>query len=152
MHWILRKKQSDFLKNIASNIRTGGEFVCEFGGLGCAETVHSTLRRIFNEKGFYYKFNFYFPTIGEYAPLVENAGFSLRYAVLFDRPTVQQGENGLENWIRMFNLLPFNGFSDNLTKEIINKACDELKPILYKDGKWFVDYVRIRLRAVKLSN
>ena len=84
--------------------------------------------------------------------MVENAGFSLRYAVLFDRPTVQQGENGLENWIRMFNLLPFNGFSDNLTKEIINKACDELKPILYKDGKWFVDYVRIRLRAVKLSN
>ena len=97
-----------------------------------SETVHSTLRRIFNEKGFDYKFNFYFPTIGEYAPLVENAGFSLRYAVLFDRPTVQQGENGLENWIRMFNLLPFNGFSDNLTKEIINKACDELKPIFIK--------------------
>ena len=152
LHWIDKEKQSDLLKNIASNIKTGGEFVCEFGGIGCAETVHSTLRRIFNEKGFDYKFNFYFPTIGEYAPLVENAGFSLRYAVLFDRPTVQQGENGLENWIRMFNLLPFNGFSDNLTKEIINKACDELKPILYKDGKWFVDYVRIRLRAVKLSN
>ena len=152
LHWIDKEKQSDLLKNIASNIKTGGEFFWEFGGLGCAETVHSTLRRIFNEKGFDYKFNFYFPTIGEYAPLVENAGFSLRYAVLFDRPTVQQGENGLENWIRMFNLLPFNGFSDNLTKEIINKACDELKPILYKDGKWFVDYVRIRLRAVKLSN
>lgn len=152
LHWIDKEKQSDLLKNIASNIKTGGEFVCEFGGFGCAETVHSTLRRIFNEKGFDYKFNFYFPTIGEYAPLVENAGFSLRYAVLFDRPTVQQGENGLENWIRMFNLLPFNGFSDNLTNEIINKACDELKPILYKDGKWFVDYVRIRLRAVKLSN
>lgn len=149
LHWIDKDKQQILLNNIAANIKDGGEFVCEFGGFGCAETVHSTLKDIFEEKGYKYIKNFYFPTIGEYAPLLEKAGLRVKFATLFDRPTLQQGDNGLENWIRMFNLAPFKGLNDSVTQEIIDEACFRLKPVLCKESKWYVDYVRIRFRCVK---
>lgn len=149
LHWIDKEKHQELLNNISSNIKKGGEFVCEFGGYGCAETVHSALRKIFDKRGYKYIKNFYFPTIGEYAPLLEKAGLIVKYAVLFDRPTLQTGENGLESWIRMFNMAPFKDISPEETQEIIDEAVEELRPVLCKDGSWYVDYVRIRFRCVK---
>lgn len=150
LHWIDSDNQKKLLNNISSNIKVGGEFVCEFGGFGCAETVHSTLNSLFLKRGHKYTKNFYFPTIGEYAPMLEKAGLRVKFATLFDRPTLQQGENGLENWIRMFNLAPFEDLSSIETQEIINESSALLKPQLCKDGKWYVDYVRIRFRCEKV--
>lgn len=150
LHWIDKEKHQSLLNNIASNIKKGGEFVCEFGGYGCAERVHTALREIFEERGHKYRKNFYFPSIGEYGPLLENAGLRVKFACLFDRPTLQQGDNGLEGWIRMFNLAPFEGLGEEETRNIIDEACRRLKPVLCREGKWFVDYVRIRFRCVKL--
>ncbi len=148
-HWIDRDKQSALLKNIYSQLKEGGELVFEFGGKGCAERVHSKLDKIFSQHGLIYTNGFYFPTIGEYAPLMEQAGFKVTYAVLFDRPTPQKGENGLEEWIRMFDKKPFEGLDKDMADEIIAEAVDELKGEMYSDGIWYVDYVRIRMRAVR---
>ena len=30
-------------------------------------------------------------------------------------------------------------------------AVEELRPALFRDGKWFVDYVRIRMKARKTA-
>lgn len=68
-------------------------------------------------------------------------------ALLFDRPTVQKTEQGLENWIRMFVKEPFAGISDEMKEEIIQETVEALRGRLYQDGKWFVDYVRIRIKA-----
>lgn len=149
LHWIDKERHQELLNNISANIKNGGEFVCEFGGYGCAETVHSALKDIFNKRGYKYFKNFYFPTIGEYAPLLEKAGFIVKYALLFDRPTLQVGEKGLESWIRMFNMAPFKDISEDETQEIIDEAADALKPVLCKNGSWYVDYVRIRFRCIK---
>ncbi|MGN1060182.1 MAG: class I SAM-dependent methyltransferase, partial [Candidatus Coproplasma sp.] len=46
-HWIEREKQPALLKNIAQNLKKGGRLVCEFGGYGCAQTVHSALKTAF---------------------------------------------------------------------------------------------------------
>lgn len=148
LHWIDRDRQQEMLENIASNIKPGGEFVCEFGGRGCAEKVHSCLEKIFEEKGLVYPRTFYFPTIGEYAPLLEKAGFTVKYAILFDRPTPQT--QGLEGWIRMFDTAPFRGMEENLVTEIIHEAQERLQPELVKDGIWYVDYVRIRFRCERV--
>lgn len=151
LHWIDKDKQQSLLNNISANIKAGGEFVCEFGGYGCAETVHSALRAEFEKRGYTYSKNFYFPTIGEYSPLLEKAGLRVKFAALFDRPTLQKGDDGLEDWIRMFNLAPFEGLSDDETQEIIDVVCNQLKDTLCVDGKWYVDYVRIRFRCEKVS-
>lgn len=148
LHWIDKRRHQELLNNIASNIKKGGEFVCEFGGFGCAERVHSALQAIFEERGHRYFKNFYFPTVGEYAPLLENAGLRVKYAILFDRPTYQQG--GLEGWIRMFNMASFEGMSNDEVNEIIGEAEKRLADVLCKEGKWYVDYVRIRFRCERI--
>lgn len=149
LHWIDAQNQQAMLDNIYRQLAPGGEFVCEFGGFGCAEQVHGTLEQCFREQGLHYKRVFYFPTIGQYAPMLEKAGFRVEFAALFDRPTVQEGENGLENWIRMFVKEPFRGIPDARKQEIIRQAVERLRTVLYQDGHWIVDYVRIRFRAVR---
>ena len=68
-------------------------------------------------------------------------------ALLFDRPTVQKSEQGLENWIRMFVKAPFAGISEEEKDAIVQEAVRELRGRLYRDGRWSVDYVRIRIKA-----
>lgn len=149
-HWIERERQSLLLENVSCNLKRGGALVCEFGGEGCAEAVHSTLEEIFREEGLEYRRTFYFPTIGEYAPLLEAAGLRVTYATLFDRPTWQEGERGLVDWIRMFDKAPFEGVDEERAIRIEEEAERRLRNRLFKDGRWFVDYVRIRFKAQKL--
>lgn len=148
-HWIDEQNQQKMLCNIFNQLNENGELVCEFGGFGCAEHVHSTLEKCFLERGLEYKRVFYFPTIGQYAPMLEKAGFRIEYAALFDRPTVQKGANGLADWIKMFVKKPFEGMDETMKDEMIGDAVNRLKNSLYIDGEWIVDYVRIRFRAVK---
>ena len=149
-HWINEEDQQTMLNNIAGNIRTGGELVTEFGGYGCAASVHTALAQKFADRGLNYAFEFYFPTIGMYAPMLEAAGLRMEYAVLFDRPTPQKSNDGLADWIRMFNMRPFSGMDPTLQNEIIREAESDLRPVLFHDGHWFIDYVRIRIRAGKV--
>jgi len=148
LHWIDSEDQDKLLKNIRSNLKDNGSLVCEFGGFGCAETVHSSLRRAFNSRGLEYLFPFYFPTIGEYAPKLENSGFIVKEAFLFDRPTPQNGSDGLKNWIKMFCKKAFSNVNEKDSEIIINEAVENVREILFHNGTWYVDYVRIRLKAL----
>lgn len=148
-HWIDAEKQDRLLANVSSQIRPGGELVCEFGGRGCAEAVHSTLEQCFQKRGLHYPRTFYFPTVGEYAPMLEKHGLRVEYAALFDRPTVQQSEDGLTDWIHMFVKTPFLGMAQETEKSILKEANALLEERLHKDGRWIIDYVRIRFRARK---
>ena len=148
-HWI--DNQDDLITNIAFQLKEGGQLVCEFGGYGNTELIHAALEREFQRRGLKYIRNFYFPTIGEYTSRLEAHGLQVRYATLFDRPTKQVGEDGLANWIRMFNMLPFQGLDKVEQEHMIQCVVDELRPVLYKDGTWYADYVRIRIKATKIK-
>lgn len=145
-HWI--DDQNGLLKGINRALTPEGQLVCEFGGKGCAETVHSELERLFAKRGLKYRRTFYFPSLGEYIPLVENNGFKVVYAVLFDRKTYLKGD--LISWINMFDKAPFDRVNEKLADEIKKEAQENLKPVLYEDGRWFVDYVRLRFKGVKV--
>ncbi len=150
-HWIDGKNQDRLVGNVAAQLKPGGELVCEFGGYGCAEAVHSTLEKCFEERGLQYPRTFYFPTIGEYAPILERHGLRVEYALLFDRPTVQQSEDGLTDWINMFVKAPFEGMEPDLKESILQEANVKLESVLHRNGKWIIDYVRIRFRARKTA-
>ena len=147
-HWI--SDHEALVKNISSNLKIGGELVFEFGGKGCAETVHHALAEAFAWYGYEYENRFNFRSVGEFAPILERYGFRVEYAVLFDRPTVQNGEDGLKNWINMFAVDAFGGVNDSDKNKIIDDAVEICRPKLCKDGEWIVDYVRLRMRAVKV--
>lgn len=149
-HWIDEKDQEKMIDNIAKQLREGGELVCEFGGYGCGETVHSKLEKCFAERGLIYPRTFYFPTVGEYAPLLEKHGLRVEFATLFDRPTIQKSEHGVIDWINMFVTKPFEGMNRNIKNDILQETENGLRDCLFSDGKWYIDYVRIRIRARKV--
>lgn len=151
-HWIDGEKQDAMLRNLAGNLRPGGQLVTEFGGYGCAETIHAALAEEFAERGMVYPRTFYFPTIGEYAPKVEAAGMRVAFAALFDRWTEVKGEDGAADWIRMFVKQPFEGMDPQTKEEIIGAVVEKVREKLYVGGTWHVDYVRIRIKAVKASH
>ncbi|MDO4284638.1 MAG: methyltransferase domain-containing protein [Eubacteriales bacterium] len=147
-HWIDGEQQDRLAANLAAQLKSGGQLICEFGGQGCAETVHAALERAFAERGLTYPRTFFFPTIGEYAPILERNGFLVEFAALFERPTVQQSpENGLRDWINMFVTKPFEGMESELKEGILQEAQERVRDRLFQDGKWVIDYVRIRIKA-----
>lgn len=107
--------------------------------------------REFAAHGRTYVMPFYFPSIGEYAPMLERAGFRVEYAALFDRLTLLNGEDELADWMRMFIKTPFSGIPVNEADAILFDAVKFLAPALYRNGSWYADYVRIRCKAVKPS-
>ena len=149
-HWIDKEKQGMLLTQVNKALKLHGQLVCEFGGKGCAGKVHAALQQRFKKRGLDYTVPFYFPSIGEYTALMEQFGFKVVYAVLFDRPTRCQGDgNGLRNWIKMFDKVPFREMDVDMQDTILSEAEEDLRDTLFHDGAWFVDYVRIRIRAIK---
>lgn len=148
-HWIDGDKQDTLAAGICANLAPGGELVCEFGGYGCGEAVHSTLERQFYERGLSYPRTFWFPTIGEYVPILERHGLCVEHAMLFDRPTPQKPGKSVADWIRMFVTKPFEGMDGALKAEIMMETENALRDTLCRDGVWYIDYVRIRVRARK---
>jgi trans-aconitate methyltransferase len=149
-HWI--RAQDSLLDCVARALRPNGQLVCEFGGKGNNELIHSQLEKAFARRKLNYPRVFFFPTIGEYASLLEAHGFTVVYAALFDRPTdLAGGEEGLENWIKMFLTQPFAGLPSRLADEIIAETAANLKANLYKGEHWQADYVRIRVKALKAA-
>ena len=150
-HWINQELQHDMMKCVYNALKRNGQFVFEFGGHGNNRIIHSALETSFSEYGYCYEMPFYFPTISEYAALLENTGFRVKYAVLFDRLTELKGKNGLKDWIKMFVIASFSVVETEQAKElIIDKAIETLRSDLYINSKWYADYVRIRMKAIRL--
>lgn len=147
MHWI--KDQNSAISNIASSLKVGGEFICEFGGYLCANSIHSTLKEEFEKLGYHYNFTFYFPKISEYTTLLEKHGLTVKYAILFDRPTPLPKEQTVIDWINMFVTEAFKDVGLDDKEIILNNTLNKLKDTLYKDGVWIIDYTRIRIKAIK---
>lgn len=150
LHWIDKERQPDLLQCVYQALNKEGQFIMEFGGYGNNQFIHESLAQIFAEHHYSYKMPFYFPTISEYTTLLENTGFSVRFAALFDRMTELKGEQGLKDWINMFLKTPLSLIEDEGEREaIINEAAENLRGRLYRSGKWYADYVRIRIKAIK---
>jgi trans-aconitate 2-methyltransferase len=131
LHWV--KNAEGAVASVARALRPGGRFIAEFGGKGNIESVMAVLRRVLGPD-VDQKSPWYYPTIGEYAPLLETHGLEVHQASLFDRPTPLEGENGMEQWLRMFCqnfllTLPPEGADETLCRVV-----EELRPVLYRDG------------------
>ena len=149
-HWIDAEKQDALAAHIANALKPGGTLVCEFGGKDCAESVHATLEQCFAKRGLQYRRFNYFPTIAEYTAVLERNRLRPDYAVLFDRPTPQSPGKTVVDWIEMFVRVPVRGMEEKQKAGILQEAENLLRPKLCRDGKWIIDYVRIRVRARKI--
>jgi trans-aconitate methyltransferase len=149
LHWILEPER--VVQSVGEALVTGGRFVAELGGQGNVERLVNGLRRARTAIGFPVEAGYspwYFPTVGEYASLLETQGLEVTFALLFDRPTpLEDGEAGMRNWIRMFGASFLAGISPEKQDELIFVAEQQLRKELFHEGKWHADYRRLRIVA-----
>ncbi len=148
LHWVTRAEEAAAC--IAKALKPGGRFVAEFGGkenaANVAAAIRDTLKEMLNLKVHH---PWYFPSLGEYASLLEGQGFTVTQAWWFARPTPLDGEDGMRNWINMFCGDMLKEVPENLRAEVLNRIEANIKPKNFVDGQWFVDYCRLRIVAYK---
>ncbi|MUL35974.1 class I SAM-dependent methyltransferase [Gloeocapsopsis dulcis] len=151
LHWITEPEKVIF--GIHQALKPGGRFVAEFGGQGNIKGITTALYQALEKAS--YPVNkipriWYFPSIAEYGSLLEKHDLQLIFATLFNRPTrLEEGEKGMQNWLKMFANSFLNTFSAEQQANIISDIENQLRPVLYQNGTWFADYCRIRIVAVK---
>ena len=147
LHWV--KNAEAAAESISLALRSGGRFVAELGGKGCIASVVEAVRAEIGGKADD-RFPWLFPSIGDYAPVLERQGLEVRQAMLFDRPTPVEGDKGMEDWLRMFGGPFFHDFTPEETTRAVTGIAGRLRDSLYRDGVWTLDYRRLRLVAVKI--
>lgn len=150
LHWM--QKPDKAIESVWLSLRPGGRFVAEFGGFGNVGAIIQALTSAVESYGVPVekRYPWYFPSIGEYASLLEKQGFAVGYAELYDRPTpLDGGERGLRHWLAAFAGTFFAGLSEAEKEEVCLRCEAGLRPKLYDGKQWIADYRRIRIKAVK---
>lgn len=152
IHWI--KDQQALASMIWRALRPGGRFVAEFGGKGNLRAVREALKRAMSDAGHEVRdggaLDRYYPSIGEYATLLERAGFRVTHAVHFERPTkLENGERGLSDWLATFADNVLEGLTPVERESVVRDVESQLRGELFRDESWFADYRRIRIVALK---
>lgn len=148
LHWMARAEAT--AGGIARALNPGGRLVAEFGGAGCVATVCAAVAGELAARGEDPArwLRWYFPTIATYASVLESVGLEPRTMTLFDRPTRLSGADGLADWLRIF-LAPLATHLGAAWPAFVGAVESRCRPRLYDGRDWILDYVRLRLRAVK---
>jgi len=136
---------------IARSLKTGGKFTAEFGGKGNIAQIEAALNEILPA---YYEGRMpirrtYFPSIAEYTAILERAGLETQMALLFDRPTPLEGDDGMANWLRQFSWYNFEPVPAANRGKALAEVVENLRGVLCSEGRWSADYRRLRLVAYK---
>jgi trans-aconitate 2-methyltransferase len=146
LHWITEPKR--VVSVVFQVLRPGGRFVAEFGGKGNVRTIAVALEEAAHSVlGVPVPNPWYYPSIGEYADLLERSGLEVNYANLFDRPTPLEGPEGMCHWVEMFGKSFLERIPPTGRREFLRRVEDLTRPTLYRDGRWFADYRRLRVVA-----
>ncbi|SMF89306.1 Trans-aconitate methyltransferase [Paenibacillus uliginis N3/975] len=151
LHWMT--KAADAASSVYRALNPGGRFVAEFGGAGNIGMIAEAIQEVLSSQ---YGIDtnsrnpWYYPSIGEYASLLEKTGFRVALAHHFDRPTrLLGGENGIKDWLTHFGDNFFIGFTPDDKKNAIEHISQLTKHSLWKDDAFYADYKRLRIVAFK---
>jgi trans-aconitate methyltransferase len=149
LHWI--SNAAGVLEKVRRALRPGGRFVAEMGGHGNIAAIRTALQAVFSSFGIDAErgVGSFFPSVGVYRTMLEEAGFSVQSIELIPRPTLLAGgTEGMRIWLNTFR----NGALSLLPAEdravALERTIELLRPILAdRNGDWTADYVRLRFHA-----
>ena len=151
MHWIM--DQDKAIECFYNNLKRNGRLVLEMGGKNNVASIIKALQKSLIKHGYQQNASipvWYFPSLGEYASLLESKGFRVTFSVLYDRETKLSDDiDGIKDWLKMFASSYFNGIEESDTNHILNEVQDLLEPTNYRNGSWYADYKRLRVMAFK---
>jgi trans-aconitate methyltransferase len=151
LHWVKPPQQA--ARQIAQALKPGGRFVAEFGGYGNVRGIIRSIEQALSRVGYCLPNEayglWYYPSIAEYAAVLERVRLEVTYATLFDRPTPLEGPDGLRNWLRMFAGDMLKHVPPDKMKRFDADFHAAARPRLFRDGTWLADYRRLRIVAIK---
>ena len=149
LHWVAEAEA--VIGRMDAALKPGGRLVLEFGGSGNMAQVVTAIAQARENLGFGPSpaSPWYFPTIGEYTPLLEQHGFTVHLARLYDRPTPLTGANGLTHWLTMFASRFWADLTPPQVESLLTEILDLTHPHLYRQGQWWADYRRLQIVAHK---
>jgi trans-aconitate methyltransferase len=148
LHWVRRTDEA--AASMARALKPGGRLVMEMGGRGNVRHVLAASDRALLALGVPDPENhhpWFYPSVAEYAAILEKCGLEVTLAALFDRPTPL--EHGLAGWFEMFGgrlveALPAERLAD-YHRMVEEFASDQLRA----GSGWVADYRRLRVVARK---
>jgi trans-aconitate methyltransferase len=149
LHWV--REAGTAVAGIARALKPGGRFVAEFGGRGNVQSLLEAAFRALKSLGVPEPESlnpWYFPSVAEYAALLERHDLEVTYATLFDRLTpLEGGPKGLSDWLAMFGSQLAGALKDRQKDEFLRLVERHAAPALLRDGTWHADYRRLRVVA-----
>lgn len=153
LHWLPR---ADVVASaMCRALVPGGRLVAEFGGAGNVAAVRRAvdvaLRKI--RPALVESWcPWYFPRLGEYAAVLERAGFQVMSARTFARPSRMPdtaGQSGVARWLQVFARELLRELDEGELTHFFAIVEGETQPRLFRDGSWWIDYVRLRVMALR---
>jgi len=137
---------TDIAESMARATKPGGRLVLEMGARGNIARLLQGVEAALREARLPAQNNWYFPSLGEYARLLEHYGFEILHAETFPRwNKLEHPERGLREWLEMFGGAYFDDIPQPQREALITAIEARLKPVLFRDGGWWADYRRLRI-------
>jgi len=152
LHWVPRAEEA--ARGMFRALRPGGRLAAEFGGFQNVAAVRAAVSAGLTALGrAETAWNpWYFPRLGQYSNVLEDAGFTVRFAHWFPRPSPmpdQPGQSGIACWLSIFASDVCESLTASERTPFFAAVEQHARGALFRDGTWWIDYVRLRVEAVK---
>lgn len=146
LHWVLEKEKA--AAQMRRHLKPGGRLVLEMGGLNNVKSLSDAVSKELLKSNYAFPPVWYFPSAARYTTVLEHQGLTIRKVMYFDRETeLKDGENGIVEWLEMFGGHFFVNVPPAEKQRIMYTVQENLRPTHFRDGKWFLDYKRLRIHA-----
>lgn len=148
LHWIRQPELA--LRQMADRLKEGGRLVLEMGGARNIGAICSGLQEVRSRMALpEVESPWYFPSLSQYCALVEASGLRVGAAWHFARPTPIEGQGGLRYWLTMFANAYLDDVDAAMRERLIEEVEDGARAALFRDGRWWIDYWRLRVVAYR---
>jgi trans-aconitate methyltransferase len=149
LHWV--RDAASVVESIALALKPEGRLVLEMGSKCNIERIRQGIEGVLSEAGYAARHTWYFPSLGEYSVLLEEHAFEVDFGQTFLRwNRLEHPERGLREWIEMFGGAYFDDVPSDRKDDLVRQIEDRLRAELWRDGAWWADYRRLRIKARKI--
>ncbi len=147
LHWMPRGDLA--ARAVRGVLRPGARFAAELGGAGNVAAIDAALRGALSDVGLppTLLVGNTFPTPGEQAQWLEDAGFRVRELRWFERPTPLAAGLTAADWTRHFRARVWSAVPGELASPLAASVNRRAAAAGLADGGWHVDYCRLRFLA-----
>jgi SAM-dependent methyltransferase len=154
LHWMTRPRE--VAGAMFRALKPGGRLVAELGGYGNIAEVRRAVNVALAELDVVSIARpwcpWYFPRLGEYAGVLEDAGFVVHSCSWFPRPSPMPNsgaQSGIATWLGIFASALLDAVPSEQRVVFASLVEREARAKLFRDGTWLIDYVRLRVEATR---